>query len=123
MVILDTNILIAILAGHAQTNQHLESWVKESSLGLSIISLTEVLTVQTPKKREMILKAFSDMHLLPFDQQEEAVLASQYRVQLGLKTPDAIIAATCETGGHQLYTYDHDFLKLGKRWVHVLDYV
>ncbi len=123
MVILDTNILIAILAGHPKTNQHLASWIKESSLGLSIVSLTEVLTGQTPKKRETILKAFFDMHLLPFGQQEEAVLASQYRNQFGLKTPDAIIASTCETGGHELYTYDRDFLKLGKRWIHVLDYV
>ncbi len=120
MIVLDTNVMIAIFANHPDMKKRLDTWLQASSIAISIITLTELLTGRKAKEQEMILKAVEDLVLLPFDQKEISLLAAQYRDKFRLKTPNAIIAASCAHGGHQFYTLNKDFQKLDKKWIHVL---
>ena len=96
--------------------------IKKDRLAISIITLTEILTGISQSEQEQVEKSFADVEIIGFADPKIAQLAANYRTKSGLRTPDAIIAASCEFGAHQFYTYDKDFLRLKKRWIHVVNY-
>lgn len=122
MRVFDTNILISVLNEHKGAQDLLVESLLTSQIGASIISVTEILSGVTKREHAKVLNAFSDVSILPFDTAETASLAGSYRHEYKLRTPDAIILATCEYGNHQFYTYDRDFKKLKRRWIHILNY-
>lgn len=122
MIVLDSNILIAAYGKHIPTVHLLQDLLKRSSAGISIVTATELYAGALPKERSKIKNTLSDFSIIPFDDIEIAALAADYKSSLGLKIPDAIIAATCEFHGSQFYTYDRDFKKLKKSWMHVLNF-
>ena len=122
MIVVDTNILIGVLTKHAQSIALLQDCEKQGGVGISIVTYLELLSGVQSREVKDLQKSLQDFMVLPFADQEIAELAASYRRSLKWATPDAIIAATCECGSHELYTYDRGFSELRKRWVHVIPY-
>ena len=122
MIVVDTNIIIGVLRKHTQSIRLLRQWESQSAIGLSIVSYLEILAGVQPKEVKNVQKSLHDFTVLPFADHTIAELAAGYRQVQKIATPDAIIAATCEVGAHQLYTYDGGFKDLKKSWIHVLEY-
>ncbi len=118
-VFLDTAPLIYLAEGDPErceiVLQQLTRWIKsETLLGTSTLTLLELLVVpkrkknlQLERKYRTLLNTFLSTPLIEMDS-EIALLASEYRASLGLKTPDAIQVATAVHHGYELfYTNDH----------------
>lgn len=122
MIFLDSNILISAYSTHTPSIRFMEKTLNQTSVGISIITATEIYAGIKRSERAAVRAALADFTIVPFDQNEIAELAADYKSQFGLKIPDAIILATCEFHGSQFYTYDQDFKKTKKSWVHVLKF-
>jgi toxin FitB len=112
--LLDTNALIKWFAksdGYEILSSLLE--YSENKLYTSIISVTEFFTGCGSDEKllfKMIVEN-GDIEIIPFDKIEQAESAAELRKKMGLKTPDAIIAATSLDNELMLVTFDNDLIK------------
>lgn len=114
LVLLDSSVLIALInpadKHHATA---INSYDSRSILIASALSITEVLPRAITEGKE---EAFWH-HLGPYMQKivevdlEIASLAARIRSSKALKTPDAIISATAQARGAQLWTLDSKLAK------------
>lgn len=112
MVVLDTNIIIDHLRqSPRQQKSALDEVIQKTSLtnlALSIISLQEIFTGTSTRKKEIedgILKVISVFKILPYTD-PVAKLAGQLERDLGrpIEFPDAAIAATAILNKASLFT-------------------
>ncbi|MBI2267740.1 MAG: PIN domain-containing protein [Armatimonadetes bacterium] len=110
--LLDTNVLIGWFGGHekvAPLNALLES--PENRFHTSILCVAEFLAgcaQADARALKRILEA-GEIEMLPFGEFSQAVSAATLRKSLGLKMPDAIIAATAKEKNLILCTLDKVF--------------
>jgi len=108
--LLDTDVLIDILKGHAPTVLAFQRLPPESATAYSVVSEAE-LYVGVPDldgpEREALVTLLAAMESIPVDS-AVARLAGQYRrrhgATAGTSLPDALIAASAHFGGAALVT-------------------
>ena len=113
-MLLDTNIVIGLLAGTDTTVAAFKAEQKPlASCAVSIITRMEVLSWQgmTEEGAALASRLFSGLRVLPIsDEIEAATIALRRRRKV--KLPDAIIAATAQAHGLQLLTLDQGLLSV-----------
>jgi len=112
----DSNIIIAYLAGDFEIKENLSSWqMRGLSLLLPTVVETEVLSFPkfTPEELQFTLKFLEENFLsIPFNR-EIARIAAKLRRDYRLKFPDAAIAATAISTDTPLVTRNiRDFKKI-----------
>jgi len=105
----DTNVLVYFIEGNLDAGKIFE----DNDVILSSISFIEILSNKklTSARRELLrdfLKTFTFIETSPFINQ----LAVNMRLNYGLNTPDAIIAATAKYFGLPMSTNDASFFKI-----------
>jgi predicted nucleic acid-binding protein len=109
LVLLDSSVLIAMLN---PKDLHHEVAINSNSSGsqfiVSTISITEIMPRAIKDgNAEGILKALTAMTQTIVDLGAElSMSAARIRAATGLRTPDAIISATAQGRGAQLWTFD-----------------
>lgn len=106
MIIIDTNIFIDHLRGHAAATKFLESLIGREDVTFSAVTETELLAGKVnedSKKREMLLHLLHQWTKVSFGN-PVAAFAGDIQREFGLETPDAIIAATARSTGAELIT-------------------
>ena len=113
-MLLDSNILIAYFEGESATVSFvLANQTQRQPLFVSIISVTEMLSLHTLTKSETerIKEFFEDFVTLPFDR-AVAEKAGELRRMYKLSLPDAVLAATAKLHNLPLITRDKAFSKI-----------
>jgi len=117
-VFLDTSPLIYLAEGSPEYRepvlQQLTRWIENDvQLGTSTLTLLELLVgpkkennLRLERQYRSLLNAFLSTPLINMDS-EIALLASDYRANLGLRTPDAIQIATAVHNGYDVF-YTND---------------
>ena len=113
---IDTNVIIAYLAGESQVKEILSQWQLQGlPLFLSTVVETEVLSFPkfTPEELQTTSKFLEENFLsIPFNR-EIARIAAKLRRDYRLKFPDAAIAATAISTNTSLITRNiPDFKKI-----------
>lgn len=122
MIVLDTNLVIALLKGHKASSRLYQQLYLKDQIGISILSFCEILSGIEEKHHDSFKTALSEFLLFPFDHVDIATQAAVWRKNLKISLADAIIAATCLYHGAKFYTFDRDFKKLKQDWISVMDY-
>ncbi len=108
--LLDSNVLIQHLRGHAPTTTLLTRLALDGQLGLAAISRTEVLAGMRPHERETTLQFLDALACYPLGIAAADLagdLVRRYRRQgVTLDIPDALIAATALHYELVLLTYN-----------------
>jgi predicted nucleic acid-binding protein len=110
----DTNTLIHGLAGVDPYASLLESHIKDKSLSLSVITVSEFLSGVTGREELVFKSLLQKVNVLPVDV-IVAETAANYRKEFNKKTKkvwlfDCLIAATAKVYGAILVTSDkHDY--------------
>ena len=109
MIILDTNIIIELFKGNAETKELLEN-INEENFAISIITSME-LYYGAINKRELnkIKKFLKSFNLLVINEEISKIaleLIERYSKSHGLEIPDALIAATSIYYDAPLLTYN-----------------
>jgi predicted nucleic acid-binding protein len=116
---LDSSVLIAFInedhANFARIQRDLQELVDEGldSLSISAITYTESLVAsQATNKADLVARGIREIvdEIFPVDI-EVAEVAAWFRAKKGLKTPDAIIAATTQIYNAILWTFDAQLAK------------
>lgn len=117
-VFLDTSPLIYLAEGAPERRglvlQQLTQWIEANAmLCTSTLTLLELLVVpkrekdhRLERKYRALLNTFLSEPLIGMDA-DIAVLAAEYRADLGLRTPDAVQLATAVHHGYELF-YTND---------------
>lgn len=112
--LLDTNVLIAWF-GEGDAGGTLDKLMAkpDSSFHTSIICLAEFLSGCTPADAAAMKKIVQsgEIELVPFEGIGMAESAAFFRKSVGLKMPDAIVAAAAREKRLILFTRDADFRK------------
>lgn len=108
-LVCDTNVLVYFIDGNISSGKIFE----ESNVILSAISYIEILSNKklTSERRELLqdfLRTFTFIETSPLINK----LAINMRLNYGLNTPDAIIAATAKYLDLQMVTNDAAFFKI-----------
>jgi predicted nucleic acid-binding protein len=108
--LLDSNVLIWHLRGHAPTTDLLTRLALDGQLGIAAISRTEVLAGMRDTERDATLRFLNALACYPLDltvADRAGALLREYR-QAGttLDVPDAVIAATSLVHDLVLLTYN-----------------
>ena len=112
--LVDTNVLIGFLGGHAWATEFLrDSAIEESQILVSVVTRMELLGFPeiTDEEELKIRELLGRLRAVSIDEQTEAVAIS-IRRRTGLKLPDALIAATAITRDAALVTADTDFERI-----------
>lgn len=114
-MILDTNILIAYLAGEIKVVQALLAWrASGAPLFVSAISVTETLSHAPLRSEEIIvIERFLNDLIIIYPDATIIRLAAELRRMHTLSLPDAYITASAMTQHVPLITRDKHLLKLG----------
>ncbi len=113
-MLLDSNVIIAYLAGDVATVALVQTSVAERRvLFASSVSVAEILSFPHLKAFEIErIRAFLDvLTILPPDRLTGEI-AGAYRRQFHLSLPDAMIAASARQHNFTLVSYDNDFKKV-----------
>jgi predicted nucleic acid-binding protein len=122
-VAIDSNCFIYLIEGSAYVEQLMELFqqIEQGKLEAvtSILTYTEVLTdpyrtkdIKLIEEYRMTLRHFPNLRFRQMDL-PIADRSAQYRVQYGLKTPDAVQLATAAIEEADVFiTNDHDFKKV-----------
>lgn len=115
MIILDTNVVIAYLKGDEAISAWLVSQrTRDEMLGVSIITVTELLSFPDSTNEELLLIQRwlkTSIWILPIDERIALHAGELCRV-FRIKTADALIAATAKQNRAALVTRDKEFKKL-----------
>ncbi|MEK7174768.1 MAG: type II toxin-antitoxin system VapC family toxin [Patescibacteria group bacterium] len=114
---IDSNIIIAYLAGDKDVIKVLSQWQKDGKpLFVSTIAEAEVLSFRgsTTVERHIMKKLIEENFVsVPFDKTLASIAANLRRNFEGIKLPDAAIAATALFTGTPLVTRnERDFRKI-----------
>ena len=112
--LLDSNVLIGLLNGHAPALELLEQHrATPARCAYSCITRMEVLswTGITPQQEDAVIGLFADMEHLPITEAVENATIRLRRTRK-IKLQDAIIAATALTSGLKLLTLDSDLARV-----------
>ncbi len=109
MILLDTNIIIELLKGNAETLQRITEF-KNSKLAISAVTLME-LYFGAFNKRELlrIKKAINHISVIQINQDISSFavgLMESFSKSHNLSIPDALIAATSIKNKNPLLTYN-----------------
>lgn len=108
MILLDTNILIEILKGNKKTIQKVQSFTEV--LAISSISVMELYYGAINKTELNKLEKFTSLFEIIQINEKSSVtavkLVKSYAKSHNLDIPDSLIASTCLTHDHQLFTYN-----------------
>ncbi len=113
-MILDTNILIALLAGEEKARTAVTYWATtRRSILISTVTITEILAfpAQTPRETEEVIQFLRDFGLINFDR-TIAECAGALRRRYAITFADACIAATAISRQLPLVTRDKGFRKI-----------
>ncbi|PIR44491.1 MAG: hypothetical protein COV10_04525 [Candidatus Vogelbacteria bacterium CG10_big_fil_rev_8_21_14_0_10_51_16] len=115
-MLLDTNILIALLADERSSFEKVETWKREGhQLCISVINITEILSFSSLNETALnLIKEFlRTFFVFPLDQ-TTAEHAGTLRRKYGLTLSDACISATALVHNHPLVTRDKGFRKIAE---------
>ena len=113
-MLLDTNILIGLLADEQRTRGKVEEWKREGKqLCISAVNIAEVLSFTELDARAVeLIRAFTrTFFIIPFEQ-SIAETAGALRREYTLSFADACIASTALTHNIPLVTRDRGFRKV-----------
>lgn len=113
-MLLDSNILIACLAGDANVKGFvLSSRVQRVSLFISVITIAELTSLSSLTNTDLVrILSFADEFPVLQVDRGIAETAGQLRRTYRLALPDALIAATALVRGFPLVTRDKKLLRL-----------
>ena len=111
----DTNIAIYYLQQQfsPKAEKFIDDILKETQPALSVITEIELLSWKTEVEKdiEVVRNFLADSSIIDLDQAIK-IKTAEYRKTIGIKLPDAIIAATAFYSGLTLLTRNHrDFAK------------
>lgn len=108
--LLDSNVLIQHLRGHAATTDLLTRLSLDGTLGIAAISRTEIIAEMRDHEREATLRFLNALALYPLDgavaDGAGDIIRRSRAGGLTVDIPDAIIAATAITHDLSLLTYN-----------------
>ena len=96
-MLLDTNVLIDVLKGHADAVRFVDGLSSKPSV--SVITVAELVAGARNQREEVrLLAIFSDLHVLPVTAEVARRAGALVRIfaAQGVELPDALIAATAE---------------------------
>lgn len=114
MIFFDTNAIIHYLQGDAKVIRSVESFRRKSEVfGISTVTEVEIFSFPKLTIEQMIqIHLFlEEIHIVPVDS-AIARDAANIRREFGVKTPDAIIAATALRYGGRLLSRDKTLKKI-----------
>ena len=108
MIFLDTNVLIKILKGNAETIDKVTNL--QAPLSISSITAMELIygakNKQEQQKLERFIQLFTTVHVNKSISNQALKLVKQYAKSHTLDIPDALIAATALEHKASLFTYN-----------------
>lgn len=113
-MILDSNVIIAYLAGEQTAVIFVQTNIEERHpLFASSISVAEILSFPKLESSHIErIRGFLDTLTILQTDRLTGEIAGAYRRQFRLSLPDAMIAATARQNNLPLITYDSDFKKI-----------
>jgi len=123
--LLDTNILICWFAG-SEGYKHLKALIEQpdTELFTSVLCVAEFLSGCSTADEKMLKKEIEsgEIEVVPFAGVKQAERVAFYRKTLGLKVPDAIVAAAARERNIALFTLDTELAKRLKGAVKIHDF-
>jgi len=108
MKLIDTDVAIDHFHGHRRTFDYFTQSLSEGEiLGMSVVSLTEILAGMRAGEQERTEKLFSLFVLIDVDEQiarKAGEYLNEYRASKHIELADALIAATAFVAGAELIT-------------------
>jgi predicted nucleic acid-binding protein len=122
LVLLDSSVFIALFHPEDKHHQVAKELEKNGVRFIaSTLSITEVMPRAIKNSIAPLISGALDLLVDEFVDitSEVAHLAAEFRAHKGLKTPDAIIAATAQIHKAELWTFDAKLAKVtpGARWL------